>query len=405
MEGKQGKRVVVSLSIMMFFQYILFAVWWVPLAAYLANLEVSRSFSALILSSIAFGSIVSPMVGNFADKYFKAQNMLAISNLIIALMLIVAGFTQNPVILFITLLVAMLFYTPTWALTSTVALKHTSHDIFPRVRVFGTIGWIFAGIFSLISIHVFQIDFDGTHLPFFVGAGLAIIAAIFNLTLPNTPPMGKGTKSSFWDIFGFQSLSLLKNRNYAIFLAIFTLAMIPFSMYWSYFSEYLLSSGYELITVTMSLGQFLEIFIILSVPFSIKKIGLRNTMLIGIVALVVRYLALFFAGNDADITFVLLGVAVHGLIFGYYHIGAQIYTDRVAPDHLKSQAQGLIFFATFAIGLLLGNFVSASIISVFSETTPLGLVYDWEKIWGITALMSVAILMAFLVFFKNGTTK
>lgn len=401
METSIRKPVVASLCLMMFFQYIMFAVWWVPLAAYLAQLDVSRSLSALILSSIAFGSFVSPMVGNLADKYFRGQHLLAFSNAIVAVMLLLSGFTQNPVLLFITLLIAMLFYMPSWAITSAIALRHVSPDIFPRIRVFGTVGWILAGVFSLVSLQFFQVDFDGTRLPFFFGAGLAVVGALLNLTLPDTPPMGKGTKSSFIDIMGFRSLVLLKDKNYAIFLAIFFLAMIPFSMYWSYFSEYLLSSGYRLITVTMSLGQVLEIFILLTVPFSIKKIGLRNTMIIGIVALIVRYVSLYLAGNEAQIGFVLFGVMVHGIIFGYYHIGAQIYTDKVAPMHLKSQAQGLLFFVTFAMGLLVGNFVSGWIISLFSEQTALGIEYNWNQIWGITSIMSIAILICFLLFFRK----
>ncbi|HSV76095.1 MAG TPA: MFS transporter [Bacteroidales bacterium] len=401
METSIRKPVVASLCLMMFFQYIMFAVWWVPLAAYLAQLDVSRSLSALILSSIAFGSFVSPMVGNLADKYFRGQHLLAFSNAIVAVMLLLSGFTQNPVLLFITLLIAMLFYMPSWAITSAIALRHVSPDIFPRIRVFGTVGWILAGVFSLVSLQFFQVDFDGTRLPFFFGAGLAAVGALLNLTLPDTPPMGKGTKSSFIDIMGFRSLVLLKDKNYAIFLAIFFLAMIPFSMYWSYFSEYLLSSGYRLITVTMSLGQVLEIFILLTVPFSIKKIGLRNTMIIGIVALIVRYVSLYLAGNEAQIGFVLFGVMVHGIIFGYYHIGAQIYTDKVAPMHLKSQAQGLLFFVTFAMGLLVGNFVSGWIISLFSEQTALGIEYNWNQIWGITSIMSIAILICFLLFFRK----
>jgi len=401
MNQSGNKSVFASLSIMMFFQYIMFAVWWVPLAAYLAQLDVSRNLSALILSSIAFGSVVSPIVGTLADKFFRGQYLLAFSNVIVAAMLFLSGLTQNAVVLFITLLVAMLFYAPTWALTSAIALRHVSSDLFPKVRVFGTVGWIMAGTFSLVSVQLFQVDFDGTRLPFFFGAGLAIVGALLNLTLPDTPPMGIGTKTSFIDIMGFRSLILMKDKNYAVFMVIFFLAMIPFSMYWSYFSEYLLSSGYRLITVTMSLGQILEVFILLTVPFSIKKIGLRNTMIIGIAALVVRYMSLYLAGNEADMAFVLLGVVVHGVIFGYYHIGAQMYTDRVAPIHLKSQAQGLLFFVTFAMGLFAGNFISGWIISIFSETTPWGIQYHWDQIWGVTAIMSLAILFGFLLFFRK----
>lgn len=391
----------VRLSAMMFFQYFMFAVWWIPLAAYLANMGLSRNLTALILSSMAFGSVVSPMVGMLADRYFKAQHVLAVSNLTVAVMLLFAGGTSNPIALFVFLCVAMLFYMPTWALTSAITMANIPSDLFARVRVFGTVGWIFAGVFSAISVGWLNRDFDGTNLPFYVGAALSLLAAIINLTLPDTPPKAKNQKVTLLDLMGFRSIVMMKDKNFAIFLVLFFLSMIPFTMYWSYFSEYLFSSGYKLITITMSTGQVLEFFILLSVPFFIRKFGLRNTMIVGLIALVIRYASLYLAGNDALLLFVLIGAGVHGLIFGYYHLGSQIYTDKKAPAYLQSQAQGLIFFVTFALGLFTGNFICGWIIRLNSIETLTGTVYQWDNIWGITALMSVAVLTGFMVFFKK----
>jgi nucleoside transporter len=401
MEGKSTLSLNVRLSAMMFFQYMMFAIWWIPLAAYLSRMDLSRNLTALILSSMAFGSVVSPMVGMLADRYFKGQYLLGVCNLVVAVMLVFVATTTQPVFLFVLLFIVMLFYMPTWALTSAIAMAHLPSEQFARIRVAGTVGWIFAGVFSVVSVGYFNIDFDGTHLPFYFGAGISLIAAAVNLTLPNTPPRGKGQKASLLDIMGFRSITMARDRNFAIFLIIFFLSMLPFTMYWSYFSEYLADSGYRLISVTMSTGQVLELFILLSVPWSIKRIGLRNTMAIGLVALVVRYAALYLAGNEATLGFVLTGAAVHGIIFGYYHLGAQIYTNEKAPAHLKSQAQGLIFFITFAMGLLAGNFVCGGIINLYSTQGPEGIVYQWDKIWGITALMSLFILFAYLIFFRE----
>ncbi len=401
MDSPQRFKVTARLRVMMFFQYMMLAVWWIPLAAYLANLGISRTLTALILSSMAFGSAASPLVGMLADRYFRAQHVLVFCNLMVSLMLWIAGSTGSGHVLFVSLLFAMLFYMPTWALTNSLAMTHISSELFSRIRVFGTIGWIVAGGFSLISVAWLKQDFDGTHLPFYFGAGLAIVAALLNTTLPDTPPQGKDQKSSLLDIMGFRSLALLRNRNFSAFLLIFFFSMIPFTMYWSYFSEYLSDSGYRLITVTMSTGQILEIFILLSVPLFIRKFGLRNTMMVGVVALVLRYLSLYMAGIEAQLIFVLIGAGVHGLIFGYYHLGAQIYTHKKAPAYLKAQAQGLLFFVTFALGLLTGNFVCGWIIRIYSTPTSGGVVYQWDTIWGITALMSVLVLLAFVLFFKK----
>jgi nucleoside transporter len=401
MKEKLNISLYVRLGAMMFFQYMMFAVWWIPLAAYLSQMGFSRNLTALVLSSIAFGSVVSPLVGMLADRYFNAKYLLSFSNFMVGILLIIAAQTTNPVMLFLTLLVTMLFYMPTWPVTSAIVMAKVPSEQFAGIRVFGTIGWIMAGLFSMISLGVFKVDFDGTNLPFYGGAAVSILSAFINLTLPDIPPLGKGSKISFIDIMGFRSFVLLRDRNFAIFIATFFLSMIPFSMYWSYFSEYLAAGGFKLITVTMSIGQVLEIIILLTVPWFISRFGLRNAMILGMLFLVVRYLSLYFAGEEAQLPFIMLGVAVHGLIFGYHHLGGQIYADKKAPAELKVQVQGMIFFVTFALGLLVGNFVCGWIISMNSYQQGGETVYHWSQIWGITAIMSAAVLMLFVTFFKD----
>ncbi len=391
----------IRLSTMMFFQYMMFAVWWIPLAAYLANLGLNRGLTALILSSMAFGSVISPLVGMLADRYFNTKYLLAFLNVMVGIMLLFAASTTQPVFLFIFMLLIMLFYMPTWALTSSIALTSAPSDLFARIRVWGTFGWILAGIFSFFYVHQLDQSFDGTVLPFYFGSALSFITALFNFTLPDSLP-GKSEKTtSLLDIMGFRSIVMMKNRNFKIFLLILFFSQIPFAMYWSYFSEYLNSVGYELITVTMSTGQVIELLVLFSVPFFIRKIGLRKTMVLGLIALVIRYGALFLAGNEANLGFVLVGAGVHGMIFGFFHLGGQIYTSKKAPSFLQAQAQGLIFFVTFAPGLLVGNFICGWIIGFFSTHTNAGINYQWDMIWGVTALMSLIVLLAFVLLFKN----
>jgi nucleoside transporter len=390
-----------KLSAMMFFQYMLFAVWWVPLAAYLANMGLSRSLTALILSSMAIGCMASPVVGMVADRYFRGQMVLATTNFIVGVMLLLAGLTGNPIMLFIFLLTAMIFYMPSWGLTSSITMKHVDSDMFPRIRVFGAIGWVFAGVFSIFTERYLNLGFDGTHIPFYYAAGIALVAAIFNIALPNTPPLAKGQKAALIDIMGFRSVKLMKDRNFTVFIVLSFLAMIPFSMYWSYFSEFLADSGYQFISLTMNMGQLMEMFILLTVPVFIKKYGLRSTMLFGLIALVIRYAALIFTGGDMQFPFILTSVLVHGLIFGYFYLGGQIYIDRKAPASLRAQGQGFIFFVTFGVGLLAGNFISGEIIRAFSLLTADGLVYRWDYIWGLTTILSVLLALAFVLLFRK----
>lgn len=385
------------LSLMMFFQYMLFAVWWVPLAAYLTNMQIDGVQKALILSSMALGCLASPLIGMIADRHFASEKVLVALNFLTAISLLGAALVNQPDVLFVLLLFAMLFHMPTWSLTSSIAMTHSPSEQFPRIRVFGSIGWVVSGIFSLITVKLLNLDFDGTNIPFFYGAGIALFATLLNFSLPHTPPPAKGQKSSVIDALGLRAVTLMKDRNFAVFIIVSFLAMIPFSMYWSYCSEFLLDQGFKYISITMNWGQFAEMFFVLTVPFVIRKAGLRTTMIIGLAVLAVRYLSFYMGGMVNHAGFYFVGILVHGIIYGYFFLGGQIYIDKKAPSELKAQAQGFIFLVTFGLGLLVGNFISRQIIEIYSSDS----LYNWNSIWGITFLISIGLAVLMMVFFKK----
>lgn len=381
----------------MLLQYMMYAVWWVPLAAYLTNLEVGTVQKALIISSMAIGCMASPVIGMLADRFWAGQKVLSGLNLINAVMLFGAGTTNNPDILFIFLLIAMLGYMPSWGLTSSIAMVHLPSEQFPKVRVFGSIGWVASGIFSIIFIKFLNIDFDGTNIPFYCGAGVSLFAALTNLFLPNTPPLAKGKKISLIDAFGLGTLQLMKDRNFAIFIVFSFLSLIPFAMYFSYFSEFLQDIDTKYISVTINWGVLAEMGFLLLIPIAIKKFGLRKVMILGLVALVIRYLSFYTGGILNQNWMFYIGILIHGLIFGFFYVGGQIYIDKKAPADLKSQAQGFIFLVTFGLGLLVGNFISSEIISQYTSESG----YNWNTIWGVTTLSSIVLLILFMLLFKN----
>jgi nucleoside transporter len=386
---------------MMFFQYMMYAVWWVPLAAYLTNLEVPGTQKALILSSMAIGCMASPVIGMIADRYFSGQKVLFVLNVLNSILLFFAANTGNPDMLFIILLFTMLFYMPTWGLTSAIAMAHSPSEEFPRIRVFGSVGHVASGVFSLVAVNLLHLNFDGTNLPFYCGAGVGIVAALVNLTLPDTPPAGKGKKGSLIDAFGLGTLRLMKDRNFSLFIILSFLSLIPFAMYFSYFSEFLLNIKTQFITITINWGILAEMGFMLLIPPAIKKFGLRKVMILGLTAMVIRYFSLYLGGVIDQQWLFYIGILIHGLIFGFFYVGGQIYIDKKAPDELKAQAQGFIFLMTFGVGLLTGNLIDGGIIGFFKESVGGVNVYDWDSIWGITTLFSVLILIVFAVFFRE----
>ena len=395
----------VRLYLMMFFQYMMYAVWWVPLAAYLTNLNVPGTQKAFILSSMAIGCIASPVIGMVADRYFAGQKVLFVLNVLNSILLFCAANTSNPDLLFIFLLFTMLFYMPTWGLTSAIAMAHSPSEEFPRIRVFGSIGHVASGVCSLVAVRLLHLEFDGTNLPFYCGAGIGIVAALVNLTLPDTPPAGKGKKGSIIDAFGLGTLRLMKDRNFALFIVLSFLSLIPFAMYFSYFSEFLLDKKTQFITITFNWGILAEMGFMLLVPLAIKRFGLRKVMIMGLIAMVIRYFSFYLVGAIDRQWLLYIGILIHGLIFGFFYVGGQIYIDKKAPDELKAQAQGFIFLMTFGIGLLAGNLIDGGIIGIFKDTSGGINIYDWDKIWGLTTLFSILLLIVFTIFFKEESSE
>ncbi len=385
----------------MLLQYMIFAIWWVPLAAYLTKMDVSSNHKALILSSMGIGCLVSPFMGMLADRYFKGQFVLAVCNIVTGALLILSGITSNPFWLFIYLMVAMIFYMPTWSLTSSIAMTHLPTNVFARVRMFGSVGWVLSGIFSLVFVTFLDLGFDGTKYPFFVAAFIAIITGLYNLTLPDCQPTTNERPKSFLSLLGLRTVSLMKEPNFFWFIILSFLSMIPFSMYWSFGSEFLLDKGFEYISITMNFGQLFEMLFLLSVPFVVKKYGLRTTMIFGLVALLIRYVAFWGGSTLGTDFFYMLGIIVHGLIFGYFYVGGQMFIDLNSPKHLKSESQGFIFLITFGAGLIVGNFINSKLISIFSTTAASGLQYDWSMIWGITTFFSVLLLILFSLLVRK----
>ena len=325
----------VQLSAMMFLQYLLFAAWFTQLASYLEKIKVEGTYKFLIVSSMAIGSLVSPIFCMFADRHFASQKVLMVLNVACAILLFAAAQVTTPMALFVLLLLAMFCYMPTWSITSTIAMANCPSEQFAWIRVFGSIGWFASGVFSLVAAYYFTgadgkpLAIDGTNIPLLCGAGTAVVAAILNLTLPNTPPPAKGKPASVIDALSLRALTMLGNTRFAGFMLICLLAMIPFTMYFSLGSQFFAAQGFKMVTQTMNWGQFVEMFLMLLVPISLARFGIKWTIAIGLAAQLVRFLALW-GGGTVNVNLYYLAILMHGAIFGFLIVGGQVYVDKMA---------------------------------------------------------------------------
>lgn len=385
-----------KLSGMMFLQYMMLPVWWIPLAAYLKEPGL-RGYLPHIMSTMALGCLASPLIGMFADRHFSSERVLASLNLAAGVLLILAAQATTGLGVFFWLLLAMLVYMPTWGLTSSIAMSHSPSEKFPQIRVFGSIGWVAAGVFSYAALKAWGVEIDGTATVFYCGAGVAFVAAVTNLFLPHTPPPAKGQKASVVDVLGLRSFSLFKYKDFSVFVAISILVTIAFSIYWSYLSLFLDDKGFKLLTVTQNWGQFAEMFIMLLIPFVIARVGLKWAMVIGLAAQLVRYGSFLLGEMVGMEVFYFIAILVHGMIFGFFFVGGQIYVDRRAPKEMRAQAQGFMFLATFGVGLLIGNFLCDALIRHYTVEG----VRDWEPIWMWITIVSAVVLVLFAALFRS----
>jgi len=390
----------IRLSAMMFLQYMLIAVWFVQLTAYLKNLEMGGLEMALMGSSMALGCLASPLIGMFADRNFSSEKVLAFLNLGTAVLLVAATQVTASIPLFVLLLAAMLCYMPTWGLTSAIAMTHSPSEKFPQIRVFGSIGWVAAGLFSLAAGFIWDVKIDGTAIPLYCGAGVAGVSGLFAFLLPHTPPPAKGQKASVIDVMGLRSLSLMKDGFFALLIIGYLIATVPFSAHWTYGAAFLQAKEFEYVTVTMNWGQFVEMFVMLLVPIAIARAGLKWTMVIGLLALLVRYAAYALGNNYSVDALYYTAILVHGIIFAFYYVGAQIYVDRKAPKEMKAQAQGLLFLI-YGAGLLLGNFINGWLIQANTVTEGAQKIIDFQPMWIVSTVISGFLFLLFALLFRD----
>ena len=398
------KFIFIKLGVMMFMQYLLFAVWWVPFAAYLNKLSFIESTQmGLLLSSMAFGSMAAPLVGVIADRYISSEKLLAGLNLLVALFLFLATQQTSFIGLMVTVSLAMLCYMPSWSLTSSIAMTHISSELFPRIRILGSIGWVSAGFFSIVALNVIKVEaFDGTVLPLYCAIVATVLTALFNLFLPKTPPTAdKSAKYSIADIFGLKVITTLKNKNFNRFILLTFLTMVPFTLLYNYGSLFLQDEGFKYITITMNWRQVAELFFLFIAANILLKIGYKKTLVLGLSALILQYGALYLGYILEQQWLYYFGFIQHAIIFGLFFVAGQVYTDKAVPQEFKAQAQGFLSFITWGVGILVGNLIWSWMTNNYRIDNHA----DWSLLFSIALIGAVVMVALFLVLFKNPSTE
>lgn len=399
-------KIKFQLSFMMFLEFFIWGGWFVTLGTFLGeNLNASGGEIAKAFSTQSWGAIIAPfIIGLIADRYFNAERILGVLHLLGAFLMYQMYGIDDFAAFYPYVLGYMILYMPTLALVNSISFNQMKDPAkeFSLVRVFGTIGWIVAG---LIISYVFLWDSpEGRSAgmlknTFLMVAVASAILGLFSFTLPRTPPrVSKDEKVSISSLLGLDALKLLKDKNFLIFFIASVLICIPLAFYYQNANPFLSEIGVSNPTGKMTIGQISEVLFMLLLPYFFKKYGFKKTILAGMLAWTIRYL-LFAFGNPGELAFMLIiGIALHGICYDFFFVSGQIYTDTKAGEKYKSAAQGLITLATYGVGMLIGFWIAGKITDTYllEDAT-----HTWQTIWMYPAGFALVVFLLFALVFKN----
>lgn len=417
-------RNFVLLCIMMFLQFFIWGAWYVTAPNFLTTIGFDANDIGWTYAAGPVAGIIAPLfVGMVADRFMAAQKVLGFMHLLggglmyYATMQMENGATPDAIN--IIFFVYMVTYFPTLALSNTVAMKNMndSEKDFPKIRVFGTLGWI-AAAFALTFL-----DYETNINMFYMTCVAALSLGVISFILPNTPA-NSDSEATLRQLLGLDALALLKDKAYMIFMVSSILICIPLAFYYQIASRVVEMAELP-IAVTMSYGQWSEVIFMLCIPFFFARLGVKKMLAVGMGVWALRYALFAIGAPNQTSVLIVLGVLVHGICYDFFFVTGQIYTDKKAPEAIRAQAQGLLVMLTLGVGMFIGAKVAGYIEGYCTPETFVALErtvdmsdvdyekasklhelrqIDWQKLWGIPAVFAGAVLVFFIVAFKDDPT-
>ena len=391
----------IKLSAMMFLNFFVWGIWFVTMGTYLikGNIGATGGQTGAAYGTQCLGAIIAPfIIGLIADKFFAAQKILGVLHIVGAGFLYFISLQTGFASFYSMLLIYMIIYMPTLALVNAITLKQVTdaEKQFSGIRMWGTIGWIVAGL--IIGAMAWETNPASLSITFKIASIISVLLGVFSFFLPSTPPPKAGQQVSFNEVLGLDAIKILKDKNYLIFFVASILICIPLAFYYGQANLFLNDAGMQGAAGKMTLGQIAETVFLFLMPFFFTRFGVKQMLLIGMIAWVLRYL-LFAYGDVGNSSWMLYsGIILHGICYDFFFVTGQIYTDKKAGAQVRSSAQGLITLATYGIGMYIGFYFAGVIVDryLLADGT-----HNWKTIWLIPCGFAAAIALLFALFFKN----
>ncbi len=397
------------LTILSFLQFFIWGSWLISTGGYLFSLKFTGIEIGSVFSTLGIASLIMPAIlGIVADKWVNAEKLLGICHLVGAVCLIMVSFIKDPVIMFWVMLLNSMAYMPTISLNNAVSYKLLSQsgfDIqktFPPIRVFGTIGFIVAMWFVDLT------GFSKTNFQYYLAAASAIVMGLYSLNLPPCKPVKTESKNTFMSKMGLDALVLLKQERMVVFFLFSMLLGAALQVTNTFGGSFLSDFGKNELfkdsfvvkhdLVMLSLSQISETLFILTIPYFLKKFGIKIVMVLSIFAWILRFG--FFGIGDPDpnggLVFLILSMIVYGMAFDFFNISGSLFVERETPSAIRSSAQGLFMMVTNGLGAIIGGIGSGWVVDYWTENG----IKDWPAIWFSFAGYAFILLIFFPLLFK-----
>ncbi len=399
------------LTIMNFLQFFIWGSWLITIGNYWFQTKGwSGSEFGIIFSTMGIASLFMPaLMGIIADRWINAEKLYGFLHILGAGALFIIPQINDPSTFFWGILLVVTFYMPTIALTNSIAytaLKNNNYDViksFPPIRVFGTIGFIAA---------MWIVNLTGnksTEYQFYIASLTSLLLGVYSFTLPKCPPQPKNNdKKSFVQMFGLDAFGLFKSYKMAMFFIFSMLLGAALQLTNAYgdvflddfkhIPEYADSFVVKYSTIIMSISQMSETLFILAIPFFLKRFGIKNVMLISMIAWVLRF-GLFGLGNPTDgLWMIILSCIIYGMAFDFFNISGSLFVETSTNASMRSSAQGLFMMMTNGVGAILGSSISGFIIENFYTHNG---IKEWSTIWLVFSAYALVVTILFAILFKH----
>ena len=387
-----------KLMLMMFLEYFIWSAWYVTMGTYMGTHFGGEGIDKIIgyaYSALAFATIISPFfVGMIADRFFPAQKIMGVLHLGGAVVLYLTTTITSSIVFPWVILLYSLLYMPTIALSNSIAFGQMNNPgkQFPWIRVFGTLGWIAAAWI------VGSLKIEKESSTFLIAASISALLGFFSFSMPNTPPKGNAADSSASKALGADAFVLFKQKSYLIFFIAAILICIPLSFYYGFANPFLNELNVDKPAQKMAWGQASEAIFILAIPFLFLRIGVKNMLLLGMTAWILRYICFAYGDAGSNMWMLYAGIILHGICYDFFFVTGYMYTEKKAGAKIKNAAQGLFTFATYGVGMLIGTWISGTIVDKYKISDGM---HDWMKIWFVPVYIAAAVLVYFILIFKE----